>query len=483
MTRKQLRQVADKFLNRQKQTKPPIAEDVTLAVTIAPDAAPGDREIRLLTANGLSDPLIFQVGQLPEVREKDRNDVAALPPPPAEAPVVLNGQIMPGEVDRFPLKLHGGDKLVFSAQARHLIPYLADAVPGWCQAVLALYDANGHELAFADDNSFEPDPSFCYQVPQDGDYTLAIRDALYRGREDFVYRVTISAQTPDYTPYPFASPGRVSADGVPDDVNPCLPFVDSQLPQCEGSGVNLTVKTAQQITLPQLIKGRIAHPGETDKYKFTGKAGDTVVAEVYARRLGSPMDSLLRVSDAAGNILAWNDDFEHGEMGLITHQADSYLSLKLPANGVYYVQVSDAQRHGGDAYNYYLRVSPPQADFVLRLTPSSVNIPAGGSASLTVYAFRKDGWDGDIDLTLTDAPAGFALKTARIPAGKDQATITLTGPRKKLDHPLVLHLEGHAVIAGKTVTRPAVPADRKMQAFAYYHLVPAQGLVVMVTRR
>ncbi len=60
------------------------------------------------------------------------------------------------------------------------------------------------------------------------------------------------------------------------------------------------------------------------------------------------MDSLLRLSDAAGHVLAWNDDYEFGEMGLITHQADSYLSSKLPADGVYYVQVSDAQRHGGD---------------------------------------------------------------------------------------------------------------------------------------
>ncbi len=105
--------------------------------------------------------------------------------------MVLNGQIMPGEVTRFPLKLHGGQQLVITAQARHLIPYLADAVPGWCQAVMALYDAEGKELAYADDNSFDPDPSFYYQVPQDGDYVLAIRDALYRGREDFVYRITM----------------------------------------------------------------------------------------------------------------------------------------------------------------------------------------------------------------------------------------------------------------------------------------------------
>ena len=37
-----------------------------------------------------------------------------------------------------------------SAQARQLIPYIADAVPGWFQPVIVLYDAGGNEsLVFA----------------------------------------------------------------------------------------------------------------------------------------------------------------------------------------------------------------------------------------------------------------------------------------------------------------------------------------------
>ncbi len=483
LTVKQLRKIADKYLNRQKRVKEPIAEDVFLEVSIAPDAQPGDRELRLITGAGLSNPLIFQVGNTLELREKDRDDDEATAPPPATAPVVLNGQIMPGEVTRFPLKLRDGQKLVITAQARHLIPYLADAVPGWFQAVLALYDAQGKEVAFADDNSFDPDPTLYYQVPQDGDYVLLIRDALYRGREDFVYRIAVREQTPGETPFPFANLGTASSDGLVGDANPWLPFVDSQLPQGDAITPNTTQQTAQKIGWPQLIKGCIAQPGESGFYQFAGKAGDTVVAEVYARRLGSPMDSLLRLRDATGHVLAWNDDYkdaEMPEMGFITHQADSYLSFKLPADGIYFVQVSDAQQHGGKEYNYYLRVGPPQADFVLRVTPSSVNRAAGGAAVLTVYAFRKDGWDGDIELTLKDAPDGFTLGNARIPAGLDHAKITLNVPRTRSDVPFSLHLEGHAVIGGKTITRPVVPADQKMQAFAYNHLVSAQELLVFV---
>ena len=72
-----------------------------------------------------------------------------------------------------------------------MIPYLADAVPGWFQAALTLYDAQGNELAYDDDYRFHPDPVLHYVVPNDGEYTIEIRDSLYRGREDFVYRIAI----------------------------------------------------------------------------------------------------------------------------------------------------------------------------------------------------------------------------------------------------------------------------------------------------
>src|SRR6185369_1395468 len=47
--------------------------------------------------------------------------------------------------------------------ARALIPYLADAVPGWFQATLALRDAKGRELAYDDDFRFNPDPVLAFR--------------------------------------------------------------------------------------------------------------------------------------------------------------------------------------------------------------------------------------------------------------------------------------------------------------------------------
>ena len=41
---------------------------------------------------------------------------------------------------------------------------------------------------------------------------------------------------------------------------------------------------------------------------------------------------------------------------------------------------------------------------------------------------------------------------------------------------------GRAQIRGQTVSRPVVPAEDMMQAFSYRHLVPAQELLVAVTK-
>ncbi len=471
MTLKQLRQVFDKFLNRQKRTKPPIAEDVTINVTVDADAMPGDRVLRVRTAAGLSNPIIFQVSKLAEVNEKDRNDPEATAPLVQEAPVVLNGQIMPGEMDSYPLLLKAGQKLAITANARKLIPYLADAVPGWFQASIALTDEKGKELAYACDNRFDPDPVFFYTVPQDGNYFLRIRDSLYRGREDFVYRIYLEQQTPGQTLYPLQSLASV----VNGDIL-------AQIPQQEEAEPNDNIANAQKVAVPELIKGKIGRDGDVDLYKFTGKAGDSLVAEVYARRLGSPLDSLVRLLDATGKVIALNDDVKNGELGLLTNYTDSYLQAKLPADGTYFVQVSNTLRQGGDDYNYYLRISPPQGDFTVCVSPSALNLTPGTPTVFTAYAFRKDGWDGDIDITLKDAR--YQLSGARIPKGLDSVrmTMTLIPPQKVINGPFVLGLEGRAVIAGKTVTRPVLAAEHEMQAFAYMHLVPEGQLHILAKR-
>jgi hypothetical protein len=195
------------------------------------------------------------------------------------------------------------------------------------------------------------------------------------------------------------------------------------------------------------------------------------------------LDSLVKLTDAAGRTLASNDDHEDKGAGLVTDHADSYLSLTLPADGTYYLHLSDQQHQGGPEYAYRLRIGPPRPDFGLRIVPSSVNAIGGGSVPVTVYALRRDEFSGEIGLALKDAPEGFVLSGGRIPANQDQVRVTLRVPPVPPKELVSLHVEGRATIEGREVVHAAVPAEDMIQAFDYRHLVPCQEFEAAVTPR
>ena len=246
---------------------------------------------------------------------------------------------------------------------------------------------------------------------------------------------------------------------------------------------NLMASTSQPLTLPIIVNGRINEPGDADVFSFEGQAGGEVVAEVNARRLNSPLDSVLRLTDATGRQIAFNDDNPDKGAGLETHHADSYVHITLPSSGTYYVHLGDTQHHGGEDYSYRLRLSDPEPDFALRVVPSSLSIRGGASIPLTVFALRKDGFTNAITLALEDAPVGFHLGGADVPANQDKIRLTLSVPPTPTEEPFSLALEGHAKVSGREIVHPAVPSDDMMQAFLYRHLVPAQELRVAVLNR
>jgi hypothetical protein len=521
------------IFQRRRMTNVSIAEQARITIKIAADAPVGQRELRLQTLNGVTNPIYFFVGRLPEwskpaagfltpeetaelgnggsLRKQLQAKEGAAPPSPVveiASPILVNGQVSQGGVDRYRFPAHKGERLVIAASARELIPYIADAVPGWFQASLTLYDPAGKELQYADHYSFHPDPVLLYEIPSDGEYTVAIHDSIYRGREDFVYRIAIGeipfvtgmfplggragAKTSvDFTGWNLAQTHLVERSRNKDKGVELLspgeeefnarPFALDTLPETLAKDSNHARSSAQKISLPLIVNGRISRPGETQFFQFKGKAAEEIEAEVYARRLDSPLDSVLTLLDAGGKVLATNDDFADEGAGLITDQADSLLHIKLPADGIYYLRLGDSVGKGGPDFAYRLRVSQPNPDFELRITPSSLNVRAGETVPVSVHALRRGGFTGDILLKLKDAPRGFQLSGGVIPGNQSQLRMTLTVPQdaesRSTSH---LSFEGFATIGGKDVHRWSVPADDREQAFFYHHLVTTKDLLVTV---
>lgn len=500
-------------------------ELVFAEVTVAADAKPGRRDIRVISKSGVSNPLAFYVGQAPEVTRKPmktcnkpvlgKEELALRKRPPSEEvvyitpPCTMNGQIAGGEVNRYRFAAKKGRRLVISCKARQLVPYVADGVPGWFQAVLRLTDVQGEEVAYNDDYRFNPDPTLYYEVPEDGDYVLTINDALYRGRESFTYRITI-AEAPFVTSV-FPLGGRVgetrkiemsgwNLEGAtlsppPKDAKPgrhlvaaakgkllsnAVPFVLDTLPECLDREPNDQPAKAQKVKLPIIVNGRSDRPGDWDVFEVEGKTSDSVVVEVNARRLGSPFDSFVKITNEDGKIIAMNDDHHDAASGLNTDHADSYLMIELPADGKYFIHLGDTRRHAGKEYAYRLRISHSRPDFELRAVPSRIIMRSRSSASVTVYAIRKDGFNGQIELKPENLPAGFTSSGAKIAADKESVKLTVKTTLTDMEEPVNISIIGRAKDRDREIVRAAVPAEDQMQAFLWRHLLPADNLPLLV---
>jgi len=517
LSTREFQQVAIKFQTKERvQRNRELDELVILRINIDPNARPGMRELRLLTrGGGASNPLRFMVNTLPEASEYEPNDLKS---PHAShmqtTPFIMNGQVMPGDEDRFSFDGIKGQQLVIHVKARELVPYLADAVPGWFQAVVAVHDNKGNEVAYADDFLFNPDPALLFEVPETGIYHVTIRDSIYRGREDFVYRIAVGEipfvtgifplgsqidTDPKVTAYGWnliapeftfntaeqgssVKTGVLRSNGM---ISNYVHYAVGQLPESIEKENNDSMDAAQKIDLQLTTNGRIDKPGDIDFYRFKATEGQTIKVSITARRLYSPVDSLLRIFDSDGQVLAWNDDMTSvgnltDRTGMLTHAADSELEFTAPGNGNYFVQVSDTQDKGGPTYTYRLSLNEPAPGFDLYVTPSAVTIPGGSGGAARLHVKRLNGFNDPIDVKLASQSMGIQLSGGRIPAGSDSIPIVLSSRRNAGRGLIPLELVASAEINGEAVTRNAIPADDITQAFITHHLVEADDLGAFV---
>ena len=180
------------------------------------------------------------------------------------------------------------------------------------------------------------------------------------------------------------------------------------------------------VSLPVIVNGRIDQPGDVDVYAFAATAGTELVADVNARRLGSPLDSVIKLTTADGEQIAFADDWYNKTEGLLTHHADARIEMVLPADGTYYLHIADAQHRGGRAYAYRLRLEARKPDFELRAVPPSLNLRQDSTAAFTVYALRQHGFTNDITISATALPTGLILSGGVIPGDRESVQMTLT---------------------------------------------------------
>jgi hypothetical protein len=165
------------------------------------------------------------------------------------------------------------------------------------------------------------------------------------------------------------------------------PFVVGELPEFIESESNSIPDRAEPITLPVTVNGRISGERDVDHFRFTAEAGDVVVCEVLAGRLGSRLDPVVALLDSTGRRI----DAEEIRVG-----ADPVLALRVETPGEYVLRVANVTVHGGPSYVYRINVST--APFV------QYAFPAGGQA----------GSERDVDFFVLSGTGRPQVKRQRI---------------------------------------------------------------------
>lgn len=473
-------------------------DNTQLRVRIEADASaePGERELRIVSPGGASNRFRFFVGELPEVIESEPNSEKTQPQVLPRLPVVINGQIQEADRDFFRFHARAGEKLVLEVQARRILPFIADGVPGWFDPCLTVYDATGREVGYADDFRVQSDPVLVFEPPRDGDYTLEVRDILHRGRGDFVYRLMAGAVPFVSHIFPLGGQRGSTVEVELTGVN--LASARQRVEVAAGAPPRFAVGRqrfaacdfreqiegadfeAYRVEPPLVLNGRIGRPGDVDSFVIRAAPKQQLVFEVQARRLDSPLDSILRLMDRSGKVLAESDDWQDPADSPATHHADSRILYTFSTGGEFVMQLGDVQGNGGPEYAYRLIIAPPQPDFSLRISPDNPRLGQGDTAALTVDAVRKDGFDGEIRLSVENLPEGFRASDAVIQPGQSQARFTITAPPDAPVSVLSPAVVGTATVGGREVRRRAETADPMMQAFASTHYMPTAGLAMAV---
>jgi hypothetical protein len=361
-------------------------EEVTLLAEAEPGVVVGFRELRLAGPNGVSNARVVRVDDLPQAPEREPNDTPdrATRLEPETAAV---GTLRERDVDHFRVAGRKGRRLVVEVEARRLGAPVAPVISLATAAGRALTQSRATP-GLAGDALLVLDP------PDDADYIIQVRDNLYGGAPGASYRLRVSSGPFATALYPLGgAPGAtlsVAASGgnLP---NPTTRTI--HLPDNPGEVVELGPFGGRVLAPGRLIVGqgheaggpsldgapRRLRPGEStngrlervgipDRFVIEAGAGEPLAVRLIAAPLGSRLDGVLTVRDAAGRVLAENDDAGANALpplpfGIDGPNPDPRLVVSVPARQDLTVEVADRYSRAGPEFAYRLDAGPVVPDF------------------------------------------------------------------------------------------------------------------------
>ena len=505
-------------------------------LTVPPGVALGVYPVRIQTDDGISNPFLLAVGQVPNVAEVEPNN-AFEQAQVVSLPGVVEGQLAAADVDFFKFSGQKGQRLLLEA---------------WCSRIgagidpqIRLLTAGRKFVASVDDTAgLFTDARMTIELPEDGDYVVEFSDSKYAAGGRASYRLTMGSLPAAGEIYPLGGrrgetvgfefrggtlpPGLEMAVGAerlttapgPLTVRPRItnhmlglagptdPVYDVELPgPIEISDLPELREPADpeappvRGVAPVVFNGRLDQPGDEDRFLLAVTPGQVVRVQVHAADLTSELDGSLAVLNAANNqSIATGDDTASPANGLPdqprkpanTTSSDPSVDVTVPGGVTELALViRDVAKHGGLGYPYRIEVRPAASTFYVQLAGDpQVSIPKGGTVTLPVAVVRQ-GYNGPVTLNVANLPAGLTARAAQVSDGQPVGVISLSAAADAAFGPMTLDLQGvspesagsikaHATKVIAFVSQGAAPAAVALNSMSQYGLLaaPAQPRVV-----
>lgn len=423
-------------------------KSVKAIIAIAPDAPLGEHPMRLRCKGGLTYMRTFWVGQFPTVMEarsedkkRDLNNTFK-EPQKVDLNVTVQGVADREDDDYYQVQCKKGQRLSVEVEAMRLGRVMFDPY-------IAILDKNRFELAVNDDSPLlKRDCAASIIIPEDGPYTVVIRESSYEGNTASQYRIHIGTfPRPRAIFPPAAKPGEAIEFTFIGDAKGDLKkkievgdqafaaFIEdggqsspsgnsvhiSPLDYLNETEPNENYKQAYPLKNPPkapiAFHGILSSNDDKDWFRFQAKKGEKLRFQVLARQLRSPLDSLISIRQAADNkYLIANDDQTGGI-------PDSRLDYEIPTDGEYVLEVRDQLKRGGPDFVYRIEIQNraplisatlPKADRVDTQKHKMIHVPRGNRLAIVPNIARSN-IGCDINFHAPKLPEGISVKSHTVP--------------------------------------------------------------------
>lgn len=488
ITGENIEDVTEMQFSTPKITAKPLAEN-KFSVTIAADAPVGVYDARVMSRLGVSSGRAFSVNKLPEVsRAKANNSVETAMALPVGT--ICNATATKRAVDFYSFQGAKGKRVAVDCAAVGIDSRLTP--------VVVLGDMQGHDLLVNRTGGV-----IDFTPPADGTYLVKVNDLTFGGGERYFYRLAVQEVKGDGPAPRQPLTQTVSAMSWP-------PAGLAAVAPTQEKEPNNKPAEVQKITLPCDIVGSFYPAADVDTYEFAAKKGETWWVEVASERLGLNTDPFVLVQqvkgDKATDVAELNDIAPPFKVSSNGYSYDGPVydagspdvngKFEVKEDGTYRLAVRDlfggTRKDPNNIYRLIVRQAVPDfslAAWAVHMTlrngdRSALSKPLalrqGDSRVFEVSVIRRDGFDGEIEISMENLPPGVSAAGLKIGKAKPYGHLIISAANDAKRGFSLAKIIGKATINGKTVTHEARVASTEWPVKDAHGEIPAPRLFAEV---